>query len=251
MSSWLLSFGCQSFRFLAVEQSELQRGDDDRERGNGNGVQDETPDANGVTESLHDAINEQNSGQHRREVLAVEVSVVLAGRVCCFDVLDGLFRQRFNCACACHRFSCTQRHRKYEWSHECGMPIQSYSHDSHQDSKELIHDAKRAGRSSLKTTNKPGSLLLQAVTFRKTNRRQCQNKKSHQAIIRERAAKHVDDSFLTAGLCQVRQALKHALVREQRQSCEQARYDSRYHYDHSRSQAQSKSYDDDGDARQL
>src|SRR5687767_15322402 len=73
-----------------VEQDELRGRDQDRERGDGDGVEHDAPEAHGVAERgrVQSAVDEQDARLHRREVLPVKVAVVLARGRPGLDALD-------------------------------------------------------------------------------------------------------------------------------------------------------------------
>src|SRR6185295_8863276 len=76
-----------------VKQPELNRTENDRDRRDGNRIQDQAPGAYREAETGHRDQNELDTRLYGREVLSIEVAVILARRGRGLDVLYSLDRQ--------------------------------------------------------------------------------------------------------------------------------------------------------------
>jgi len=124
------------------------------------------------------------------------------------------------------------------------MAVKPYSENSHKHSEKLIYDLQAPNRRRREPPNKRSRLILQTVSLREPDSRECDNEQSHQPVLGECAAEHIDDAFL-AWLGEEGKRLKDTIARKERKSGGKTGYQSRNH-NHERS-AQSKGQPDDHD----
>src|SRR6266550_46611 len=97
------------------------------------------------------------------------------------------------------------------------MAVEPYSENSVKHSEKLIHDLQAPNSRRREPPNKRSRLVLEPMSFRKSDGRQRDDEQSHQPVLRERAAEHVDYSFLT-WLGEEGNRLKDAVARKKRQT---------------------------------
>ncbi len=78
---------CKLASITSVQQPELNRAENNRKGGDGNGVKHQAPDPDCVTEASKHAKDKQNPWLDRREILTIEVTIILSRRARSLDLL--------------------------------------------------------------------------------------------------------------------------------------------------------------------
>src|SRR5260221_1857028 len=122
------------FSKTAIEPEKLDGAEDHRDRGDRNREQHQPPDADFVAKAGQDTVYEQNPRLDWREILTVEIAVILAGGARRLDFFHSvLWRRGPSGRGGAHR------HRKDQRPHEHGMAVQPDADQPMQDPEELGH----------------------------------------------------------------------------------------------------------------
>ena len=118
------------------------------------------------------------------------------------------------------------------------MAVETDSKNSHEDTQDLVDGLQSSDRCRGHLPDQFGGSLLQPISLRQSDSRKCNNKEGHQPVVGERAAKEIDDAFLSA-------------IRKERQTLGESGDERRDNNDGRRPQSQRQTDDDDCNTAQF